>query len=148
MDVKVLNMKLRHYIHHRILLQLAIIAMAAFVLAGFIVYDALTVDLVFWPIVIAAIVGLLVGYAVGRMFLLTWHQDTNKVIMRMDRLSLLLIALYVAFRIVSSRFLGDYFDGMELTVLSFAALGGILIGRFLSMWRSIRRILREQGILK
>jgi hypothetical protein len=137
---------LHKHIHRRILTQIGIIAVVALVLAVAVVRDAFAGTIGLLPLIIAAAVGLAVGYAAGRMFLLIWHESTQKVIMRMDRTSIILIVLYVIFRVFSTKLLGDYFSGAPLSAISFAVLDGILVGRFLSMWRGISRILREQGI--
>lgn len=136
----------RKYIHRRIMVQVSIIVLVALGLGVAVVNDAITGKAGVLPLIIAATVGLLVGYVAGRMFLITWHEDTQKVIMRMDRTSIFLVVAYVAFRILSTRLLGDYFTGVALTAISFAAVDGILIGRLISVWRNVRRVLQEQGI--
>jgi hypothetical protein len=110
-----------------------------------VVHDALVGEIGLVSVIVAAAIGIGVGYLAGRMFLLSWHEDTQKVIMRMDRTGFVLIALYVVFRMFSAQILGSYFSGVALSAISFAVLDGILVGRFLSIWRNILRILTEQS---
>jgi len=139
--------QLHQYLHRRVLIQILIIALVALFLAVAVVLDAIAGAIGFVPIAIAAVIGIAAGYLMGRMFLLTWHEDTQKVIIQMDKMSFVLIALYIAFRVFGTQLLGDYFNGTALSAISFALLDGILIGRLISMWRNISRILTEQGIV-
>jgi hypothetical protein len=136
------------HIHRKVLMQLGIIAVAALILVVLVARDAVLGDVGPVPIIVAVAIGLCVGYLAGRMFRLLWHEDTKQVVIRMDKLSFILIGLYVAFRIGSAQLLGDYWSGAALSAISFAVLDGILIGRLISMWRGISRILREQGIVR
>ncbi|MDB4991915.1 MAG: hypothetical protein JWL75_160 [Parcubacteria group bacterium] len=138
--------KLRTYLHKRILWQLAVIFIAAVFLLIAVIRDAVVGDISVVPILIAMIVGLGVGYLSGRIFGLAWHAETSKVIMTMDKMSIILIVLYIIFRVFSAQILGDYYNGETLSALSFAVLDGLLIGRLVSMWRRIRVIWIEQGI--
>ena len=81
------------------------------------------------------------------MFSLKWHEDTKKVILSIDKLGVLLIVVYVIFRIASEQFLGHYLHGQELTIITFTILVGIMIGRVAGMLRSISKILKAQNIL-
>lgn len=140
-------MAVHKHIHRRILYQLAIFPLAAIGIVVSVVLDAMAGQVGVLPLLVAAIAGLAIGYVVGRMFLITWHEDTRKVIMRMDKMGILLLVAYIAFRMASATLLGDYFSGAALSAISFAVLDGILVGRFVSIWRSVVRILREQGII-
>jgi hypothetical protein len=143
-----MKLKIHKHLHRRILTQLVIIATVALILFVMVGFDALSGAIGFLPVTIAAAIGIAVGYLAGRMFLVIWHEDTKKIIMRMDKTSFILIGLYIAFRIFSTQLLGGYFNGAALSAISFAALDGILVGRLLSLWRNIARILREQGIIR
>jgi hypothetical protein len=138
-------MQIHRQVHRRILIQLAILLIVAVGLFVTVVHDALVGEIGLVSVIVAAAIGIGVGYLAGRMFLLSWHEDTQKVIMRMDRTGFVLIALYVVFRMFSAQILGSYFSGVALSAISFAVLDGILVGRFLSIWRNILRILTEQS---
>jgi len=138
---------LHKHVHRRILVQLAIFIVAFIAIDGFITYDVIAKHLDASWVIIGALVGVLVGIAAGRMFALKWHEDTQKVILTMDKLSFLLIGAYVVFRIFSEQLLGGILHGEELTVATFGLLAGLMLGRLLSLLTNIRKILARQGIL-
>lgn len=135
------------HVHNRILVQLFIFAAFIIGVTGFITYDMVQEHMSILWVIGAVAIGVGVGLAMGRIFALKWHEDTQKVILQMDKLSFLLIAGYVAFRILSEQFLGHILHGQELTVITFSLLGGIMIGRLVGMLRSISTILKTQNIL-
>lgn len=137
----------KKHIHNRIIVQLCIFAAVILGFGGFITYDMLQEHMNILWVIASLVVGLLVGLAVGRIFSLKWHEDTQKVILSMDKLSILLIAAYVVFRVVSEQLLGHYLHGQELTIITFTVLVGIMIGRVVGMIRSIAKILKAQNIL-
>lgn len=137
----------KKHIHNRIIVQLCIFAAIILGFGGIITYDMLQEQMnVLW-VAISLVIGVLVGLAVGRIFSLKWHEDTQKVILSIDKLSILLIAAYVVFRIGSEQLLGHYLHGQELTIITFTVLVGIMIGRVVGMLRTIVKILKEQAIL-
>ena len=127
-------------------MQLVIFCLVSIGLLTAVSYDALQGEIGLALVALGLGVGLVVGYAVARIFKLGWHQDTQKVVMSLDRMSFVLIGLYVAFRIFGEQLLGNYIHGAALTAFSFALLSGILIGRLVSIWSGVSRILKEQGI--
>jgi hypothetical protein len=139
--------KLRAHVHNRVLMQLLIISVVSLGLLAAVIYDSVMGEIGLMLVAIGLVVGLVAGYFVGKIFRLAWHEDTRKVIMSLDKMSFVLIGVYVAFRIFGQQLLGDYFHGAELSALSFAFLCGLLVGRVISMWRGITRILRQQGIV-
>lgn len=138
---------LRRHVHARVLSQLAIIGVVSLGLFAAVIYDSLMGQIGAWLALAGFAVGLAIGFAVGRIFKLAWHEDTRKVIMNLDRMSFVLIAVYVAFRIFGNELLSQYLQGAALSALTFSLLSGILLGRLVSVWRGIGRILRAQGIL-
>jgi hypothetical protein len=139
--------KLRTHVHNRVLMQLVIIGLVSVGLLIAVGYDATQGEIGLGLVVAGLVVGLVVGFFVGKIFRLAWHEDTRKVIMSLDKMSFVLIGLYVAFRIFGQQLLGQYVQGAALSALSFAFLGGLLIGRVISMWHGITRILKQQGIM-
>jgi len=135
------------HLHGRILWQLVIFVLASVILIVISLNDVLKGNISFVWFVGSVIVGLIVGLFIGRMFLLSWHEDTQKVIMRMDKLSILLLAAYIIFRVFSKQIFGEFLSGEALTDVTFCSLAGIMIGRLISMTRTIKKILYEQKII-
>ena len=137
---------LRKHVHKRLIYQLIMFAIVTLIMIGIVGYDIVQGTVGFPLALIGVIVGLVIGFAVGRMFGIMWHEDTQKVIMKIDRTSILIIVLYIAFRLLSEKFLGHYLHGNELTALTFSILAGIIVGRMFSMFRSINKILVEKNL--
>lgn len=135
------------HIHSRVLTQLVIFALVFLTITVFITYDVIAKGLVAGWVVGGVALGILIGLAAGRMFILKWHEDTQKVILTMDKLSFLLIAAYIVFRIFSEKLLGGILHGEELSVATFGLLAGIMLGRLLSMLTNIRKVLKKQSII-
>jgi len=135
------------HIHSRILTQLVIFALVFIAITGFITYDVVAKGLVAGWVIGGVALGVLIGLVAGRMFILKWHEDTQKVILTMDKLSFLLIGAYIVFRIFSEKLLGGILHGEELSVATFGLLAGIMLGRLLSMLTNIRKVLKKQGII-
>lgn len=93
------------------------------------------------------ILGGVVGILAGRMFAIKWHEDTQKVIIGIDKTGFLIIILYAVFRMFDRQLFGEFLHGSALTAFTFCLLGGIMIGRLLSMYQSIMKILKEQQIV-
>jgi hypothetical protein len=138
---------LRTHVHGRVLTQLAIIGVVGVGLLAAVAYDALAGQIGLGLVAIGLIVGLIIGFAIGRIFKLAWHEDTRQVIMNLDKMSFVLIGVYIAFRVFGDELLKHYIQGSALSALTFALLSGILLGRLFSVWGGVRRILKAQGII-
>jgi hypothetical protein len=136
----------RKHVHKRLLIQLIIFTLVSTGLFVVVIYDVLQGNIDLGWIALGIVIGLLVGIAAGRMFSIKWHADTQKVVMGMDKMGFLILGLYILFRIFGDRFLSNYMHGPTLAAFTFSMLDGIMIGRLLSMYRSVTKILREQKI--
>lgn len=137
----------RKHVHNRILFQFVVFIALSAVLTTIVTVDMLHEQMnVLW-VIGSLIVGVLTGVAAGRIFAVKWHEDTQKVILSLDKLSFLLIIAYVAFRYVSDQFLAHILHGQELTIITFTLLAGIMIGRFVGMGNSVVKVLKQQNIL-
>lgn len=139
--------KFKKHVHNRVLFQLVIFALVSAGLLAAVSYDALAGEIGLSLVALGLGIGLGVGYAFSRIFKLGWHADTQKVVMSLDKMSFVLIGAYVAFRVFGEQLLGNYIHGPALSAFSFALLSGILIGRFISIWGGVSRILKQQGII-
>jgi hypothetical protein len=138
---------LRTHVHSRVLTQLVIFVFVSLGLLGAVFYDSIAGGVGVGFVLLSLVAGVGVGLLVAKIFKLVWHEDTRKVIMSLDRMSFVLIGVYVVFRIFSDQLLGQYLHGAALSAISFAFLAGILIGRFVSIWQGVTRILKQQGII-
>jgi hypothetical protein len=138
---------IRHHIHVRILMQLTLFITASIVLFGIVIYNVIQDNLNPVWLIAGIVLGILIGLIAGRMFAMRWHEDTRKVILGMDKMSILLLVLYIAFRFGTEQLFGKFIHGEELTVFTFSSLAGVMIGRLFSMVKGLSRVLKEQNIL-
>ncbi len=85
--------------------------------------------------------GVVIGILAGRMFIIFWHPETQKVISRLDKVGIVILALYVTLEIGRKWFFGHWLHGAELNAFGLAILTGLLLGRLLSMTMQIKKIL-------
>lgn len=135
------------HIHSRLLTQLVIFGVLAIIMIAIVGYDVFAGTLNLLLALGGFVLGILIGFAVGRMFAIKWHEATEKVIVGMDKTSILIIVIYVAFRILGDALFGQFLHGAALSAFTFSMLGGIMIGRFISMTRTIRTILKKQKFI-
>jgi hypothetical protein len=137
----------RKHTHSRILRQLILFTIIAIVMFGVVIFDATQSHINALWVISGAVAGIIIGYLVGKIFNIRWHEDTHKVITGVDRLGFVLIVAYIVFRLASDRLLDHLFHGEDLTIMTYSLLGGILIGRAFSVGRRVVAILREQKII-
>src|SRR4051812_11344253 len=110
--------KLRTHVHTRVQIQLILFALVSAGLLAAVSYDAVKGEIGLGFVALGLAAGVILGFFVGKIFMLTWHEDTRKVIMSLDRMSFVLIGLYVVFRIFGEQLLGQYIHGAALSAFS------------------------------
>ena len=95
----------------------------------------------------AIMLGMMVGAIFVRRKRIYWEEETSRVIARMDRVGVILLALYIAIAIIRHFFLDHWIHGNQLVGFSFSLAAGTMLGRLLSMRSQIRQILKEKNII-
>lgn len=137
----------RKHVHNRILFQFVVFIALTVILSTVVTIDMLREQMNALWVIGSLIAGVLIGIAAGRIFAIKWHEDTQKVILSLDKLGFLLIVAYAAFRYASDQYLAHILHGQELTIITFTLLAGIMIGRFVGMGNSVIKVLKQQHIL-
>lgn len=86
-------------------------------------------------------VGIMIGFLAGRMFIIFWHPETEKVVSRLDTVGFVILLMYVLLAVGRRWFLGHWLHGAELNAFGLSILTGLLLGRLLSMAMKIKKIL-------
>jgi hypothetical protein len=86
-------------------------------------------------------VGLGVGIIVSRMYHLSWDEDTNNVIGRIDWIGAIILIFYLVFVFSRTYYLSYYVQGTPLLALVFSITAGTMLGRVMSTERGIKKIL-------
>ncbi len=86
-------------------------------------------------------IGVMIGLLAGRMFIIFWHPETEKVVSRLDKIGIVILALYILLEVGRKWVFGHWLHGAELNAFGLAILTGLLLGRLLSMAMKIKKIL-------
>jgi hypothetical protein len=135
------------HLHRRILVQIILFPVIAIILFGVIGVDVFQSKIGLALALLGIVIGLGVGIIIGRIFAMHWHPETEKVIMKMDKMGVILIVAYILFRSFSKQIFGEWIHGEALTIFTLCMLGGIMVGRVFGMGRSLAKILKEQQIV-
>jgi len=134
----------KKHIHKRLRFQLLIFALVSIVMIGIVIFDIFNHSISILLAILGIIMGLVVGFIVGRMYIIKWHEESEKVIVSMDRTSIFIIALYVVFRIFEKQLFSPYINSTMIGAFTFSVLAGIMMGRFISMRTKTKKVLQEQ----
>jgi hypothetical protein len=137
------------FVQRKLLFRLRRLAIIFLVIFGILVYE-ITLHHLF---ILIAAGGFIFGIAIGllvarRMHHISWDADTNKAITRMDRIGIFILVGYILFSISRHWIFSHWFQGTALTVFTLSIASGAMLGRFWDTRQKIRRILKEEGILK
>lgn len=98
-----------------------------------------------------AVVGLVLGFIIGmillKMYKFSWDEDSNKIIVDMEKFGFIFILFYALFIIFRNNLIGIFAQGAVVAAIGFSILAGITIGRLFGTRRKIILVLKEQGIL-
>jgi hypothetical protein len=137
----------KKHVHRKLVFKLRRLAVVFLVIATIIIYDISKG--VINPLL--AIGGICLGYSIGmllgRFANIHWHEETSKVISKWNRITIIILVLYLSFAFSKKWFFGHWIHGPALTAFSFSIAAGIMTGRIISMRKQIRKILRERGHL-
>lgn len=137
----------KQHIDKKLIFRLRMFLLILTAMCGIVIYDVVT-EAIGWLLVLTGIaVDVVLGYAVGYLSEVRWHEETSKVIGRMDKIGGVALALYMLFSISRRWIFGHWIHGPALTAFSFSIVLGVMLGRFLSTRIKIVRILKDEGLL-
>lgn len=136
----------RKHVHSKLLIQLRIFAAVSIVMFGIVLYDIWEKILSLNLAVLGIAIGFIAGFIVGKLYKVIWHEDSQKIVNRMDKFGILVIVLYIGFSIFRGQIFGQFIHGPALTAVTFASVGGVMIGRFTAITGNIYSILKQQKI--
>ncbi|VVB75131.1 Uncharacterised protein [uncultured archaeon] len=138
----------KRFVDRKLRMRMALFAIIILALLVLITYD-IFMGAINAPLALAGIlIGILVGFFAGRMFNITWHEESNKVVSRMDWIGIIVLVIYMIFAIFRTQIFSAWVSGPAAGAFGFCVIAGTLIGRFWSMRRKTIRILRKRGLVK
>ncbi|MDB5259107.1 MAG: hypothetical protein JWO73_315 [Candidatus Taylorbacteria bacterium] len=96
----------------------------------------------FYPVIIF-IVGIVIGVFLSKMFKISWDEQAQKVISRIDIYGFLLLAAYIAFEFLGERYIHEQFSGYDAATIVLALAGGAILGRGWGIGRKMLQVLGE-----
>jgi hypothetical protein len=93
--------------------------------------------------------GVIIGLLIGRrMHQVNWDVETRTAVTSMDRLGIFILVLYLVFVVARRWIFGHWLHGYALTAFSLSVGAGGMLGRLYVTRQQIRKILKQEGILK
>lgn len=115
------------------------------IMCSIVTYDILT-DVIGVMLALAGVlIGVVVGYIVGHLTNVKWHEETSKVISRIDKVGGTVLAVYILFSLSRKWIFGHWIHGSALTAFSFSIILGVMTGRLLSIRNKIIHVLKVKG---
>lgn len=90
--------------------------------------------------------GIIIGIITARMFHISWDEDANRVVGRLDIYGIIILIAYVAFALFRNQLVSYFTHGKEVTGVTFAVLAGIMFGRVLGIRGKILQVLRKENL--
>ncbi|MCD6063133.1 MAG: hypothetical protein K0R82_1044 [Flavipsychrobacter sp.] len=143
---EIVKTRQRHYVHKKLKRKLYIYLAIFFAMLIVSLYDILMGYINALQAAGGWAIGMLLGYASGRMSKILWHEEEELVIAKRDTTGVIILVIYLAFSLSRNWILSHWITGNMLTALVFCMITGSRFGRIISVRKKIKRVLREQGI--
>ena len=136
----------RQYIENRLIRRLRLYLIVTLVIFAAIVFEVLEGRFVLALAFTGVLIGLVVGIIVSRSRHLSWDEETNTVIGRIDWIGAVLLVCYVVFVFTKSYFAGLYVQGAALFAVILGLTAGTMLGRVLATRHGINKLLETLEI--
>lgn len=137
----VLRRKHAKHLDKKLRFRLRIYFAVSIILLGVVVFEILTGRVSLYLAPIGLVIGVAVGVAAARMFLLSWDKDAKRVISRLDALGIIILVLYILSAIFRGKIIGDFVPRYYVSGTGLAIVAGIMIGRVFGTGHKIVKIL-------
>ena len=139
--------RIKKHIHYKLAKRIKIYFAISVIMIGIVAYELIITK--FNPFLALGLrwIGLIVWYYLSRMFKIYWHIEDQIITSRVDRIGWIILWIYMAFSFLRHYLIGLFVQAPLVFVVTFSLVAGIMIGRFLGMRDTIRKILRKQEIL-
>ncbi|HUS02018.1 MAG TPA: hypothetical protein VMY77_09840 [Chitinophagaceae bacterium] len=136
------------FVHRKLLFRLRRLAIIFITITVILIYEIshnyIAAYLAMFGFMLGMIIGLLVA---RRMHNISWDAETNKAVTKMDRVGIVILALYLLFAISRQWILSHWLQGYALSAFSLSVAAGGMLGRLWSTRQKIRQILKQAGFL-
>jgi hypothetical protein len=136
---------INEYAHSKIKIRLIIYIVIALAMYAITIYYIAKDEVGFTLPILGALIGLGGGYLTSRIFKIKWDKRGQQVISEYDFIGGAILGLYVIFEIYRDQIVGYFIQGPAVVAVSFAVLGGIMIGRILGISRKVNKIIQANA---
>ncbi|MGZ7158908.1 MAG: hypothetical protein ACXVHR_00350 [Methanobacterium sp.] len=91
--------------------------------------------------ILGILLGLGIGIIIGRIYRLSWDEETSNVIGQVDKIGAIILVLYLIFIFTRAYFLGYWIHGAPLFALILSLTAGTMFGRVMSTRHGVKKIL-------
>lgn len=134
------------YIDKKLIKRLRIYLIMMLIMLVVIIFEVLTGSFsISWALG-GILIGLGVGTLVSRMYRLSWDEETNHVIGRIDWIGAIILICYLIFVFARTSYLGQFVQGTPLFALVLSITSGTMLGRVITTDRGIKKILKALNI--
>lgn len=137
----------KEYLDKRLITRLRIYTIVMVVMLVIIAFEVLKgIFSIPWAIG-GILIGMGIGTIVSRMYRLSWDDETNNVIGRIDWIGAIILVCYLIFVFTRARYLGYWVQGAPLLALILSITSGTMLARVMSTRHGINKILESLKIL-
>jgi len=122
-------------------------AIVLIVLLGIITYDIFASIINPLLVVCGIVGGFAIGSFTGRYANVHWHEETGKVIAKLNKAGIIVLVLSLSFSFSRRWIFGHWIHGAALPAFSSSVAAGLMTGRLITIRKQIREILRDKGLL-
>ncbi len=134
----------KEFVHRKLVFKLRIFLVLFTIMLIISIYDISFSYITPAKALLAFFCGILLGYAVGSASNVIWHDEANKVMMKMDIISGVILILYILFAIFKRTIFQHWFSGNELSGFVISLSTGVMLGRFISVRKQVISVLKRK----
>jgi hypothetical protein len=111
---------------------------------GFVIYEILIGYIDVLIALVAMMLGIATGWLASKRYKIMWHEETEKVINKMDALGITILVVYIIFTIFREWIFAHWLHGNTLTAFTLTFANGAMMARIISLRKKIRAVIFEQ----
>lgn len=136
------------FVHRKLLFRLRRLALFFLIVAGILIYD-ISIDYIAGYLAMGGfIIGFIIGYFVARrMHKITWNDEAEKVVGKMDRVGIVILIIYILFAVTRRWIFSHWLQGHALSAFVLSISCGAIISRLWFIRKKIRNTLKAAGRL-
>jgi len=136
------------FVHKKLLFRLRRLAVFFVIAIAILIYEISKNYLAGYLIMGGLITGFCIGYVVAkRMHKITWDEEAEKVIGKMDRIGIIILVIYILFALTRRWIFSHWLGGHALSAFVLSVSCGAIFSRLWFIRKQIRNALKKAGRL-